>query len=304
MKLFAPIIMLVIPVLAGAQEQAVQYQTTQLSETVYMLKGRGGNVAISAGEDGVFIIDDQIEPLTDQLVAAIAEVSQEPIRFVINTHYHGDHVGGNETISGAGAVIVAHDNIRQRMSTDQFSHFFGKTTPPFAAAALPVLTFNDQISLHLNGEPATAFHVPRGHTDGDSIIHFPASNVIHMGDIYFEGLYPFIDLDGGGSIQGTIAGVNRALKLANDDTKIIPGHGPLSDLESLRAYRDYLLEACSNVQALIDQDKSLAEIVAAKPTQKWDESLGKTWISPEQFVIFIHNSLQGIEHFTPIERAK
>ena len=134
---------------------------------------------------------------SDQLLAAIREIDERPVRFVINTHYHGDHVGGNETIGGAGAVIIAHDNIRKRMSTDQFNHFWDSTTPAWPADALPVVTFNDRVTLHLNGEPVTAYHTPRGHTDGDAIIHFPQSDILHMGDVFFHGLYPFIDLDGG-----------------------------------------------------------------------------------------------------------
>ena len=197
--------------LIPAQEQAVEYIPTKLSGTLTMLKGRGGNIAISAGEDGVYIIDDQLEPLTDQLLAAINKISDKPVRFVINTHYHSDHVGGNETIGKGGAVIIAHDNIHKRMSTDQFSSFLNESTPAWPKDALPVITFNARVTLHFNGETAKVYHVPNGHTDGDSIVHFPASDVIHMGDIYFNGLYPYIDLDGGGGIQGMIAGAELGL---------------------------------------------------------------------------------------------
>ena len=191
----------------AADNPEVEYVPTRLSDTVTLLTGQGGNIAISSGGDGVFIIDDQYSHLAEQLLAAIGEVSDKPIRFVINTHYHHDHVGGNEVVGDTGAVIIAHDNIRERMSSEQFSNFFGSATPPWPSGALPVVTFNDRMTLHFNGEPVTAFHVPHGHTDGDSIIHFPESNVVHMGDVFFNGLYPYIDLDGGGSIQGMIAGV-------------------------------------------------------------------------------------------------
>ena len=266
-----------------------------------MIKGRGGNIAVSSGEDGVFIIDDQLKPLTDQLLASITKVSDRPIRFVINTHYHGDHVGGNETLGAAGSVIIAHDNIRKRMTSDQFSHFFNETTPAWPKDSLPVVTFNDQVTLHLNGEAVTVTHVPRGHTDGDSIVHFPDSNVLHMGDIFFNGLYPFIDLDGGGSIQGMIAAVELGIGMADAETRIIPGHGPLGDLRSLQEYHDFLTKARDNVQALIDQGMSLEQAVEAKPTAEWDEILGKVWITPEQLVIFIYNSLTGVDHFTTTE---
>jgi cyclase len=284
-----------------AQEDQVEYIATSLSPTVTMIKGRGGNIAVSAGEDGVFIIDDQVEPLTDQLLASISKVSDQPIRFVINTHYHGDHVGGNETLGKAGSVIIAHDNIRHRMSSDQVSIFFDETTPTWPQDSLPIITFNDRVTLHLNGEEVTAIHVPRGHTDGDSIVHFPDSNVIHMGDIFFNGLYPFIDLDGGGSIQGTIAAVELGIGMADDETQIIPGHGPMSDLSGMQEYLAFLISARDRVQALIDQGMSLQQAVAAKPTADWDEILGKVWITPEQWVTFIYNSLTGVDHFTKLE---
>jgi cyclase len=283
----------------SAQEKVVEFTTFQLSDTVYMLKGRGGNVGVSTGEDGLYIIDDQIRPVTAQLLQAIRKISDKPIRFVINTHYHADHTGGNETIGAAGAVIIAHDNIRKRMTTEQVSIFMNNTTPPYPKGALPVVTFNDRMSLHLNGETATAYYVANGHTDGDSIIHFPASNVIHMGDMYFNGLYPYVDLDAGGSMQGMVAAADLALSMADESTRIIPGHGPLAVTEDLKGYRDFLIKAGANVQELIDQSMNLQQIIAAEPTKEWDETLGKTWITPAQFVTFIYNSLKGIHHFTP-----
>ena len=290
-----------LPVAAAAQEQEVEYVPTTLSPTVTMIKGRGGNVAVSSGEDGVFVIDDQLKPLTDQLLAAIRQVSDQPIRFVINTHYHGDHVGGNETIGKTGAVIIAHDNIRERMSTDQFNHFWNETTPAWPKESLPVVTFNDQVTLHLNGEAVRVTHVPRGHTDGDSIVYFPASNVLHMGDIFFNGLYPYIDLDGGGTIQGLVAAVELGISMANDETRVIPGHGPMSDLQGLSEYHAFLTKARDNVQALVDGGMSLEQAVAAKPTAEWDDILGNVWITPAQLVTFMYNSLTGVDHFTALE---
>jgi len=284
-----------------AQEKKVEYITTSLSPTVTMIKGRGGNIAVSSGQDGVFIIDDQLKPLTDQLLASIRTVSEQPIRFVINTHYHGDHVGGNEMLGGSGSVIIAHDNIRQRMTADQFNHFWNETTPAWPKDSLPVVTFNDQVTLHLNGEAVKVVHVPRGHTDGDSIVHFPDSNVLHMGDIFFNGLYPFIDLDGGGTIQGMIAAVELGMTLADPETQVIAGHGPMSDLTGLREYHAFLTSARDNVKVLIDQGMSLQQAIEAKPTAEWDEILGKVWITPEQLVIFIYNSLTGVDHFTRLE---
>ena len=288
----------------SAQEKPVEFITFQLSDTVYMLKGRGGNVGISTGEDGLYIVDDQLRPITSQLLAAIRKVSNKPIRFVINTHYHADHVGGNEALGETGTVVIAHDNIRKRMTTEQVSIFRQETTPPYPKGALPVLTFNDRMSLHLNGETATAYYVASGHTDGDSIIHFPVSNVIHMGDMFFNGLYPYVDLDAGGSMQGLIEAADLALSMADESTRIIPGHGPLGMTEDLKKYRDYLVEASTNVQELIDKDMTLEQIIAAKPTSEWDEELGKTWITPAQFVTFIYNSLEGINYYTPVKKAE
>ena len=302
--LAAALLSALLPAGLLAQQDQVSYEATPLSKTVTVVKGRGGNIAVSCGEDGAFIIDDQLKPLTDQLLAEIARICDQSIRFVINTHYHHDHVGGNETLGKTGSVIIAHDNIRRRMSSEQFSNFMGTTTPPWPKEALPVVTFNDKVTLHMNGEPVTVHHVPRGHTDGDSIVHFPVSNVIHMGDIFFNGLYPYIDLDGGGSIQGMIGAVDLALSLADDQTRIIPGHGPVvSDKAALTAYRDFLAQARDNVQVLVDQGLSLEQAVAARPTAEWDEVLGQTWITPAQMVTFIYNSLTGVDHYTPPDDA-
>ena len=292
--------LLALPLSALAQNRPVEFLTTPLSGTVTMLSGSGGNVGISAGEDGVFIIDDQVQPITDQLLAAIRKTSDKPIRFVINTHYHGDHVGGNEVIGGTGAIIIAHENVYRRMSTEQFSKFMNETTPPWPAGALPVITFSDHVTLQFNGEAATVYHVANGHTDGDAIIYFPVSNVIHTGDIYFNGLYPFIDLDGGGTLQGMLAAVEFALTLTNEDTRIIPGHGPLASVNDLASYRDFLVEARDKVQVLIDRGKSLEETISATPTAKWDATLGQTWITPAQMVTFIYNSLKGVTEYTPV----
>jgi len=281
----------------------IEYRTTALSGTVSLVQARGGNVAVSAGEDGVFIIDDQYKPSIDQLLAAIGEISDRPVRFVINTHYHADHVGGNEAVGDGGAVIIAHDNIRKRMTTAQFNRFWGEETPVWPEAALPVVTFNDRVTLHLNGEPVTAYHVPRGHTDGDSIIHFPESNVLHMGDIFFNGLYPYIDLDAGGTIQGMIGAVELGLELTDARTKIIPGHGPLTDRAGMQAYHAMLVEIRDRVQTLIDQGLSREQVVAARPTAPWDEELGNAFIKPDQLAIFVYNSLTGVAHFTPLAGA-
>jgi len=219
----------------------VQISTIKVAENIYMLQGQGGNIGVCVGEDGVFIVDDQFAPLTAKIKAAIAKLSNKSIRFVINTHWHFDHVGGNENMGEAGAVIVAHENVRKRMSTDQFIEFFNKKLPPSPKVALPVITFTQDIAFHLNNEETRIFHATNAHTDGDAIVFFKKSNVIHTGDIYFAGIYPFIDTSSHGSIDGMIKAAKHILSIINDDTKVIPGHGPLSKKAELAEYVEMLV---------------------------------------------------------------
>lgn len=269
----------------------VTIQTTRLTDTVYMLVGAGGNIGVSAGDDGVFIIDDQFAPLTEKIMAAIGEISDKPVKFVINTHWHGDHSGGNENFGKAGSIIMAHDNVHQRMSTDQYIASFDREIPAAPKAAQPVVSFNDELALHLNGESVRAHHVSHAHTDGDSIIHFPESNVIHMGDTFFKGNYPFIDISSGGNINGIITAAATAIELADENTQIIPGHGPLSNKADLQAYRDMLVIVRDRVNALIKAGRSLEETIAAAPTASLDEQWGQGFINAESMVTFAYESL-------------
>src|SRR5258706_2508891 len=222
---------------AGAQEDPskVEIKTEKLSATSYMMIGDGGNMGLSVGPDAVFVIDDQFAPLTPKILAAIAKLSDKPVKFLINTHWHFDHTGGNANLGKMGALIVAHENVRKRMSSEGFIEFLGMRTKPDPKEALPVVTFASDVTFHLNGDEIYAFHVPRAHTDGDVIIHFRNSNVIHMGDTFFNKLYPFIDTSSGGTIDGMIAAVDKGLALGNDSTKYIPGHGPLATKSDLQA---------------------------------------------------------------------
>ena len=279
---------------AFAQDwEKVEIKTEALRGNIHVLFGAGGNIGISAGEDGVFIIDDQYAPLTDRIKAAIAKISDQPIRYAINTHFHGDHSGGNENMGKGGTVIVAHDNVRQRMSEGAFIKAFNSKMEPQLKAALPSITFNDKMSLHLNGEEARAIHVEKAHTDGDSFIVFEGSNLIHMGDLFFNELFPFIDVQHGGSIDGMIKGVDMALELANDETIVIPGHGPVTDKTGLMAYRSMLQETRDIVAGLKAKGMSLAEVQAAKPVdgykEKW-KPFSPTWT--DSYVGFIFNSLK------------
>jgi len=248
----------------------VEIRSEKVADGFYVLFGQGGNIGVSVGEDGVFLIDDQFAPLTEKIMKAVAGLSKEPLRFVLNTHWHGDHTGGNENLGKAGATIVAQDNVRVRMGTEQVQKLRNRTLPASPAGALPVITFSDAITFHWNGTEIHAFHVEPAHTDGDSIVHFRALNVLHMGDTYFNGLYPFIDVDSGGSIEGMIAAADRALALTDDATRIVPGHGALSNAQELKAFRDMLEAVRAAIQKEIDAGKSIDQVVAAKPTAAFD----------------------------------
>ena len=282
----------IAPAFAQQDFSKVEIQTEKLSDSVYMMTGAGGNLGVSVGDDGVFLIDDQFAPLTPKIQAAIAKVSAKPVRFLLNTHWHFDHTGGNENLGKAGAVIVAQENVRKRLSSEGFIAFFGMKTKPEPAVALPVVTFTRDLSFHLNGEEIRALHVPRAHTDGDTIVHFAKSDVIHAGDTFFNKLYPFIDTSSGGSVAGVLAAADRILKMAGDKTKIIPGHGPLGDKADLKAYRDMLAAVSGRVASQVKQGKKLEEVVASKPTAQFDEAWGKGFLTPDKFVEMLYGTLK------------
>lgn len=273
----------------------VEIETIEVAEGVYMLMGRGGNIGVSVGDDGLFLIDDQFAPLTGQILAALAEITDESVRFVFNTHWHGDHTGGNENLGEAGALIVAHDNVRERMSSDQVLQRIGQeptTTPASPSGALPVVTFSEEVSFHINGGELHAFHVEHAHTDGDAIVHFEGANVVHMGDTFFRGRFPFIDTASGGSIDGLIEAVGRALSVMDADTRIIPGHGDLAGREDLRAYADALKEMRAAVGELMARGMSLEEIQAERPIRVHAARLGQDRAAEDTFVATIHHGLR------------
>jgi glyoxylase-like metal-dependent hydrolase (beta-lactamase superfamily II) len=269
----------------------VKIEAQELAPGVHVLVGGGGNVGVSAGEDGIFIIDDNLEPLTPQLIDAVGRIASGPIRFVINTHWHFDHVGGNKVLGEAGALIVAHDNVRVRMSAPQFIEALGNKVPASAAEALPVITFDQALTLHLNGDTVQVFHVANAHTDGDAIVHFKQADVVHMGDTFFNGSYPFIDTSTGGSLTGMIAGAERVLALADGNTVIIPGHGPVTDRAGLASYRNLLVTVRDRVAALIEQGRSRDEVLAAKPLADLDSTYGKGFMGPERFLGIVYDDL-------------
>ena len=272
-----------LPAPAQQDFSKVEIKATKLTGTTYMLTGAGGNIGLSAGEDAVFVIDDQFAPLTPRILAAIAAITPKPVKFVLNTHWHFDHTGGNENLGKAGAIIVAHHNVRKRMSTDQVIEFINMKTRPDPQEALPVLTFSADMTFHINGEEVRAIHMPNAHTDGDSVVHFTGSDVVHMGDIYFNGFYPFIDAESGGSADGVVAACDKVLAFVTDKTRIIPGHGPLSNAAELKAYRDVVATVSSRVKALVAQGRTLEEIKAAGVSKEFDEKWGKGFIKSERF---------------------
>lgn len=277
---------------ASAQDfQDVEIRAIEVAPGIHMLLGRGGNIGVSSGPDGIFLVDDQYAPLTDKILGALRTFSDEPIRFVINTHWHGDHTGGNENMGRAGALLVAHENVRERMSVEQFIEALDLRVPPASDEALPVVTFTDAVTFHLNDHDIRVFHVRHAHTDGDAVIHFRGPDVIHAGDLYFNGSYPFIDVATGGTIDGMIAGTEAILDLAGEDTRIIPGHGPLSNASELRAYHEMLVGVRDAIAAEMVGDKSLEQLIAAKPTAAYDAEWGGGFIQPDQFVTIVYSDL-------------
>ena len=278
---------------ATAQSQSgVTVKTEHVRGNIYALFARGGNIGVSVGDDGVYLIDDQYAPITPLIMAAIADISDQPVRYLINTHFHGDHTGGNENLGKMGTLIVAHDNVRARLTVRSLDHS-GGWTDAGAAYGLPVITFNDQLSFHLNGDEARAIHVANAHTDGDSFIHFKGANVIHMGDIMFNGLFPYIDVDAGGNVDGVLRGYDQVLALANDQTLFIPGHGPMAGRDDVLANRAMIQTVRDRVAALIADGKSLEEVLSAEPAAEYGEAYTWGFINAEKFVTAVYRSLAG-----------
>jgi glyoxylase-like metal-dependent hydrolase (beta-lactamase superfamily II) len=276
---------------AAAQDfSKVEIKVEKLAPGVAVLFGAGGNIGLSYGEDGNVVIDDQFAPLTDRILAAIKTVDADPVRFVINTHWHGDHTGGNANLGRAGAVILAQDNVRTRLMSDQVVR--GDKVAASPKEALPVITYSDGVTVHLNGDDLKVVHVAHAHTDGDSLIRWTKADVLHMGDAFFNKIsFPFIDLDSGGSIDGAIAAANKGLELAGSSTKIVPGHGPIATRAELAAYRDMLVDIRTKVAAGIQAGRSLAEIQASKPAAPYGMPDG--FIKPDGFVETVYTSLKN-----------
>lgn len=281
-----------LPTSVVAQDfSKVEIKATKVAGNVYMLEGAGGNIGVSVGPDGILIVDDQFAPLADKIKAALKTLGEGKLRFVLNTHWHGDHTGSNAAFS-TDAPIIAHDNVRKRLSTEQKSEFFKRTTPASPKEALPVITFGQSLSVHFNGEEIHVIHFPQGHTDGDSVIFFPVSNVVHMGDDFFAGRFPFVDLESGGSVEGLAKNVGDIIPRLPAGAKIIPGHGPISTVDDLKAYHRMLMETTVIVRNKMKAGKSLEQIKTEGLPEEW-KIWGSGFIKTEVWIETIHRSLSA-----------
>jgi cyclase len=273
----------------------VQIRVSKVSGNVYLLEGEGGNIAASVGEDGIVIVDDEFAPLAEKIQAALKDlkVTDKPVRFVINTHYHGDHTGGNPPFAHLGSTLIAQDNVRKRLMSGGVGGNGGSMkfeSKPAEKAALPVITFAEDVTVHLNGEDIRALHVPAGHTDGDAIIFFPKNNVVHMGDDFVRYGFPFIDVASGGSVQGMIAGLEKVLPELPPDVKVIPGHGQLSSLDDVRAYIQMLKDTTAAVSKAMAAHKTVDQMKEEKILSAWAKWSGD-FVNQDTFIETIYNSL-------------
>ena len=287
---------LALPAALRAQQEpdfaAAKIETVPVAPGISMLIGQGGNVGVSTGADGVLLIDDQYAPMHDKIAAAVEALHSGAVRYVLNTHWHGDHTGGNEAFGRGGALLVAQDAVRTRLAAGQYMKVFSRQVPPAPPAALPVVTFGADLSFHWNGEEIYAFHVERAHTDGDAIVVFRHANVVHSGDVFVSGRYPFLDLESGGSLVGTIAACDLLMAMVDAKTRIIPGHGPLSGRDELLRYRDMLVSVRERVGQAIAAGKRIDALVAERPLADLDATWGGGFVTPELFLRTAYESLR------------
>ena len=291
-KFLLLIVSLLFAVTAAAQQtdySKVEVKATKVAGNVYMLQGAGGNIGVSVGDDGLLIVDDQFAPLADKIRAALKGIADKKLHFILNTHWHGDHTGGNIAF-GPEATIIAHDNVRKRLATEQKSTVFNSTTPPSPKEALPVITFDQTLTVHFNGEDIRAIHYPKGHTDGDSVIFFSASNVVHLGDDFFAGRFPFVDLESGGSVEGLTKNIGEIITKIPADAKLIPGHGPISSLDDLKAYHRMLQQTTEIVRGKISAGKTLDQIKSEGLPAEF-APWGAGFIKTDRWVETIYKSL-------------
>jgi cyclase len=269
----------------------VEIKTTDLGDGMYMLEGQGGNITVAVAKDGIIMVDSQYAPLHDKIKAAISSISNQPIKYVINTHFHGDHVGGNESFSRDGAIVIAEVNVKNRLASGTTNGLTGVKTPPATPAALPSKTYTGHFQIRLRGRVADLKHIENAHTDGDTYVWFKTANVLSTGDTFTQGRYPNIDFANGGNIKGMIAATDAYLKLANAKTRIVPGHGPLADKAALAEYRTMLITARDRMAKLVKDGKTEDEVVAAKPFADLDARWAPTELAGRNFIRVVHHSL-------------
>jgi glyoxylase-like metal-dependent hydrolase (beta-lactamase superfamily II) len=271
----------------------VKIRPQRVTDNIYMLTGSGGNIGLLLGSDGVLMIDDQYAPLSQKISDAIKSLAKNNLRFVINTHVHGDHSGGNENFKKQGATLVAHEQVRVRMMTEQFNKRFNRTTPPRDKDAWPQITFNTNMNFHVNGEDVDLIHLGKGHTDGDVIVHFKKANVFHAGDAFVRYGYPFIDLSSGGTVNGFIETLDKLLLLLDENSKVIPGHGALATKADVKLLRDQLADIRDQVATAIKKGTKMEDIAGLGITDKYDEKMGKGFLKGKDFVMMIAESLSA-----------
>lgn len=287
-----------IPLLASgafAQDEyfaAVTIRTTPVADGIYVLEGEGGNVGLCVGEDAAFLIDDQFAQLTEKIQAAVKAVTDQPIRFVVNTHYHGDHTGGNENFRNSGSIVISHEIARERMTQTIFNEVFERDVPPGPEGGLPDITFDRSMTFRMNGHTIDVVHVPAAHTDGDAFVYFREADVLHCGDLFFNRRFPFIDTGAGGSIDGSIAAIDSLLAHTTENTRVIPGHGPVGTRADLIAFQEMLKESRAIVQKGIDEGIDINTFVLSKPLAKFDSPWGQHNLPTDMFVRIVYASLR------------
>ena len=262
----------------------MEIKAVKVTDSLHVLEGAGGNVAVFVWDEGVLLVDDKVAPASPAVKAAVAAITPKPIRFVVNSHWHRDHSGGNEALAGDGSVIVAHDNVRRRLSVDSFIAVFDRKVAAAPPKALPVVTFTRDVTFHLGGEEISVVHVDPAHTDGDSFVHFRKANVLHMGDCYLNGSFPVVDVSSGGLFTGVIAAADTALGMLDDRARIIPGHGPVAGRESLREWRGMLATIHERVKASAAAGRTLEQVKAERPTKEWDGRFPESFVTSEHVV--------------------